>query len=412
MATRTMNIVLLFNGTGDDSKDKYVTNVVKMDHGLINDPEKNQITIYLDGIANDRQWHWLFRWFSYYTGFGAGWVEKQAYEQLKHKISEQLKELKEGDSIDFQITTSGFSRGAALARDFMNQFVIKKLRSDLSKTFSTSSFSIKPFAQLLYDTVSAFGIPINIPFFKKIGIFFQNIDLGFDFSIPNGVHAIHAVAINEKREAFKPKLVNYNGLVEEVWFASNHKGVGGGHEIPEGVQYMADEIPLRYLSKKAQALGLLFHEDFVEAHKLNSNDESPLGLLHDPELDDQFPNYVEPREIYVKENNEKSNRLPIIHQSVIDRIQSEPNYRPEGVLKLKSFYVLSYEGEKMIFDEAKINALFTDKALDADIIALSANDPTYLPGAMASRLKSHSSTTCEAETPAKRTGLKKVAEFR
>jgi hypothetical protein len=112
----------------------------------------------------------------------------------------------------------------------------------------------------VFDTVGALGIPIS--WFKR-----ENRDL-FEFHdvglSPKCDVSIHALAIDEHREAFeatlwrKPKFEKISSVTEQVWFAGAHSDVGGGYidertraSLPEPA---LDDITLDWMIKR-----LLFH---------------------------------------------------------------------------------------------------------------------------------------------------------
>lgn len=79
----------------------------------------------------------------------------------------------------------------------------------------------------VWDTVGAFGIPINI-----LGIPFARWNLFKDMHVAKNVkNAVHCVCMDETRNAYVPTLMNYKpGVVEEVWFPGVHSDVGGSYK--------------------------------------------------------------------------------------------------------------------------------------------------------------------------------------
>jgi uncharacterized protein (DUF2235 family) len=109
----------------------------------------------------------------------------------------------------------------------------------------------------VWDTVGALGIPIDgfrPPLLSRMWTF-------HDTKLSRYVrHAYHAIAIDERRQPFKPTLwVQDPGdgqVLEQVWFAGVHCDVGGGYADPS-----LSEIPLLWMVDKAAACGLAFRPD-------------------------------------------------------------------------------------------------------------------------------------------------------
>jgi uncharacterized protein (DUF2235 family) len=86
----------------------------------------------------------------------------------------------------------------------------------------------------VWDTVGALGIPRLLPFSIGLNKEYQFHDTALSRSVE---YARHAVAIDERRAAFKPTLWSnigafntpYGGTrVAQAWFPGDHGGVGGG----------------------------------------------------------------------------------------------------------------------------------------------------------------------------------------
>jgi uncharacterized protein (DUF2235 family) len=104
----------------------------------------------------------------------------------------------------------------------------------------------------VWDTVGAMGIPINGPWdwlvARRHG--FHNVKLGKHIR-----HACQALAIDEKRNAFKPVIWELEAggdqVLEQQWFAGVHSNVGGSYE-PDGLA----NIAFQWMASKAKANGL------------------------------------------------------------------------------------------------------------------------------------------------------------
>lgn len=141
---------------------------------------------------------------------------------------------------DTTIDIVGFSRGAAIALDFANLIKDKGIRDPETDRVMAADVQIRFLG--LWDVVGSFGIPFG----ERI---FQRLNVGHKLRVPKHVeYAYHALALDERRQSFRPtrQLNAY-----EVWFRGVHSDVGGGN----GNAGLAS-IALRWMLRKAQAAGL------------------------------------------------------------------------------------------------------------------------------------------------------------
>lgn len=357
-----IQIIVLFNGTSNDDTDPAVTNVVKMRDGLKKDD--TQFVIYRDGIGNDKEWRWyLPRLFAEITGFGGGWVMRHAYQDLHKTLTKAIQEgkIKQGDTLHFSV--GGFSRGAALARHFANHLV-RRITHEMNNRFKLA-VNIQLACEYLFDTVPSFGIPINFWILDKLfAIRNQEIDLGWNFSIPKNVKAYHTVAADDRLRAFTPHLINFEeNVTEEVWWDGDHSSIGGGHTPPTKDAHMGDENTLRYMVRHAMENGLRFDENFVQKYNIANTQNNPLGVVKTPTYSELPPTQRGPRTITVMEKDAPSERIPLIAESIIRRMQNDPNYRPENIKALQSFAVHKETGENEIYAPNQVRELW--KSLEA-----------------------------------------------
>ena len=136
----------------------------------------------------------------------------------------------------------GFSRGAALALEFVNR--VCEAGADVRFLG-------------LWDTVPSFGvaaIPLNI---------------GWDLDLPDNVHkCFHALALDERRIDFKlyrpdarVKDADQEGRLFEVWFRGVHSDVGGGNDCPG-----LSSIALNWMFLKAAKTGLPLDSTVVDGN--------------------------------------------------------------------------------------------------------------------------------------------------
>ncbi len=352
-----IQIIVLFNGTSNDDTDPAVTNVVKMRDGLKNDD--TQFVIYRDGIGNDKEWRWyLPRLFAEVTGYGGAWVMRHAHQELRETLTKAIQDgkIKQGDTLHFSV--GGFSRGAAIARHFANN-VKRRISHEMKNRFKLA-VNIELACEYLFDTVASFGIPINFWILDKLfGIRNQEIDYGWNFSIPENVKAVHAISADEARNAFTQHNIDYvENLTEETWWDGDHSSVGGGHTPPAKDTHMGDENPLRYMVRHAMKNGLRFEESFLQKHGIANTQNNPLGIIKTPTYEALPPTQRGPRKIAVMENGAPSNRSPLIAESIIRRMQNDPSYRPESVKALKAFAIFKESGEQEYYSANQVTALW------------------------------------------------------
>lgn len=367
---KNLNAVILFDGTSNDNQDEEPTNIVDIEKGLVQDHE--QFVIYRNGIGNDLEWNWLTRKFSQLTGVGGGWIMDGAYDQLLKRITESINGMNsDGDDltdtqINIKVSVGGFSRGAALARHFINAYIYGRLMVDVSKKWPNLNIELIPGCAMLFDTVPSFYIPINLWVLENIfGIKNQEIDPGWDFSIKHDFKVRHALALDEFRKAFTPRLVDdANNKAEEVWYTGSHSGGVGGGVKPENENAIrADDIPLVDMCRFAEANGLRFQEAFRDKHKFDWYGERPLGRIHAP-LHKNYPRtQVGVREVYKLENGKRSDALPTIHESTLKHMHEDNRYRPANLLALKAFNLEQFSGEQVHMTAEQLNG-YLDEPID------------------------------------------------
>lgn len=171
---------------------------------------------YIDGPGAR---HGPIGWF--FGHFGAG-----GKKRVREGLALVERKFAEGDP---DVDVVGFSRGASIALDFVNELADRQI----------------PVRFLgLWDVVGAFGIPINIGPFH-----FQSINVGWRLTLPPTVeHCFHAIALDERREAFR--VTRVPGAYE-VWFRGVHADVGGGNE-----NEALSNISLAWMLRKAAAVNV------------------------------------------------------------------------------------------------------------------------------------------------------------
>jgi hypothetical protein len=137
-----------------------------------------------------------------------------------------------GDTIDIDVV--GFSRGAAMARDFVNHVAMR----DSNGRWSEQGVCINLRFLGLWDTVAQFGA--------------NGIDNGsWRLAIPAAVGVTyHAVALNEHRTLF-PLESAHGVAVIERGFIGSHADIGGSNAEGD-----LSDISLVWMFEKARATGL------------------------------------------------------------------------------------------------------------------------------------------------------------
>lgn len=337
-AEQARNLLIFMDGTWNDENgrdnDGAVTNIYKLFSALSGTHEDKQVPhskttkkhlgLYFRGVGNDED---NIRSIGYYQGmFGAG--EKNIRD---HAYACICKYYQPGD----RISIFGFSRGAASARllaaklnkyglpaEISLKYKQKANKNTKQKEWQFSSYKSKKEKSLkvdvtflgIFDTVGAFGIPINLG-----PLNFQKINLFRDLTLsPNVQKAVHLVAIDESRDPFVPTLTNYSDRVEEVWMPGVHADVGGGYH--DG---LLGNISLAYMvskfKKATTALPVSFTNSLKKWTKYDlSADEFVIHYHGDGTMKDS-------RKLEVLKNEKESNSAVKIHESAF-KLQEQENF--------------------------------------------------------------------------------------
>ena len=323
-------ILVFLDGTWNDENghdgDGVTTNIFRLFGSIAGNLDTSNLpfvkthpehtALYFRGVGNDED-HGIVG--TFYGGiFGAG--EKRIRDNAYCEI---LRHYKRGD----RIVIIAFSRGAACARLLASKLEKHGIKRQLEVTYKKhfgENFFLK-YAHLdedhvevdvaflgLFDTVGAFGIPLNLP-----GLPFQKLNLFKNLELAKNVkQTVHCVAIDESREPFIPTLCNKAAHVDEVWFAGVHADIGGGYQYAElgkiALAYMVDRLntvmkntPISY-----DELELKKHTDYaLETDDIRMHYHGD-GIKH------------QPRDIYVSVNNQQSTYKPKVHHSVAKLLTS------------------------------------------------------------------------------------------
>ena len=192
------------------------------------------------------------------TGFGGRTFVRRALDKLKDNIER-------GDTT---IDVIGFSRGAALALDFVNEIAKGKAKLE-DGTIPTVRFLG------LFDCVPSFGVPIS------------PLNIGWDLDLPSNVEkCFHALALDERRGNFhlhRPKAsgVPQAGRLTEVWFRGVHSDIGGNGEKEDPPRGLSS-IALHWMATNGQACGLQFDQELVARNRALARAEARMLDNFDP----------------------------------------------------------------------------------------------------------------------------------
>jgi uncharacterized protein (DUF2235 family) len=314
-----------FDGTDNSPDDAYtsehsissITNVLKS-HLLLGGQLQHQ--------TNNAPTYLPHRSF-YYAGIGTygSWLEQKlnaafAIESghVANILSRALDDFKNHYTPSIkQIVLIGFSRGAALARRFA--------------ALITPLIERPIIIEAVIDTVAFIGWP-NLDTTQR-----PTTDVVFEHSntLPEGVHrALHLVALDEQRLAFRPTLINQDGRALEIWLSGVHSDVGGGYR-KDGIGDIALRILINWIEQQTKQncyqTTRLAKTQPPHWQPLLTFKPNHLGKIHYQQrrLNAWRDLTLAPRHCCVLENDQPNHTLsPHWHQSVTQRIRSNIGYFP------------------------------------------------------------------------------------
>ena len=327
-----------------------------------------------------------------------------AFKDLEKKYQEHQASKEDGDTL--RIFIFGFSRGAAIARIFAAQLGDSNRRQDgywatIARIFKIKSTTTarKPglhwaIIAWIYSAISQISAKIAPSSPAKsttsehevdfLGVFDTVAAMGAndlsvktrpasDVVLENGTmgatvkRAVHLVSLDEERLAFQPTLFNHDPeRILEVWFPGVHSDVGGGFWF-DGLsditlQFMLDQVRQRFPTTKIADPSSTEAEKRIDYKILNTSNENtkrpeitrddlaiyPIsyGKLH-PKIRPQklAQTTLHHRLLRVNENDEEStDKVPLLHYSVKDRFGKAPDYRPTA-LRNKRYRLVNEHGQ-------------------------------------------------------------------
>lgn len=333
-------LIFNFDGTGGEPRDaeqfssdhfkedSSISNILKL-HLLLGGkldnspttPFANQLSFYYQGIGT--------------KGSRLRRILNQALaprgDDVASILNQAMNDFKAHYQLGDTLLLTGFSRGGALARRFA-----KILEPLISNNVYICVF----------DTVASIGLSkISKATRSAEHVIFENHTIANNIS-----QALHCVALDEKRRAFEPTLMNHQNNITELWFAGAHSDIGGGY-YRDGLADICLRYALEWLIEQPLNISLLTSHD-IDYNALlpesNLVDQDDVTVIPDPLALSHQQNYfwfnpffkLVDRECYVLIDNEASNLEPLVHQSVATRINKLTSYRPESLKK--RHYKISY----------------------------------------------------------------------
>lgn len=305
------------------------TNIVKIARAVkpVDDKGISQIVYYDEGVGTHNRTDKILGGLS-----GIGIVDNilEAYRFLVHNFQP-------GD----EIYLFGFSRGAFTARSLSGLInaigllpknnaywlpegyeLYRKQANDNKLTNYRNEYnSVIPDIEAIcvWDTVGALGIPLGfIQELSRRKYAFHDTELSAN--VKNGFHAL---AIDEKREAFKPTLwskkAHNSQIMEQMWFSGVHSGIGGSYRN-DGLA----NCTLNWMVEMLTPLGLQFDKKYLSFFKSN-----PLGPMYESRkgMYRLLPKHIRP--MGTKKMHNES-----LYSGVHKRVKrKDPKYKPKNLIE-------------------------------------------------------------------------------
>jgi uncharacterized protein (DUF2235 family) len=326
-------IVVCLDGTGNQLKAKGNTNVVWLYEMLdLGDPSR-QIAYYDPGVGTfsaNGAWTPLARRVTKLAGLAVGMG-------LRTNLGEAYMYLMQHYEAGDKLFIFGFSRGAYSARALAGLLnVVGLLRPGSenlvpyavglytrNRDLSTDDWSqIHKFADAFSRKIDGrVGIPVEFmgvwDSVKAAGVLRWNLRWPYTRQIPNVATVRHAVSIDEKRRPYheyliEPRQGKQTPVIDEVWFAGVHSDVGGTFEDDPRLP----QITLKWMVDGALDAGLMLRTGAYRRSCAVGADHA-LGTVHRMGRVWGLLTY---RHRPVPDTAR-------VHQSVCDRIATEPAYR-------------------------------------------------------------------------------------
>ncbi|MGV2990407.1 phospholipase effector Tle1 domain-containing protein [Vibrio sp. E150_011] len=347
--------VFSFDGTGNEPADakQKVEGLVKQEDNNISNVLKLHLmmggNLFLEGEQYGKSQQNTINNCFYYQGVGTygGWLNRVINQGLapeRYNVAAILNKAKVDFNAHYQlgdeILVIGFSRGAALARRFVNI---------IGKEHSSQGEHTTPFVFLcVFDTVASIGLPdLNTRKRPAYDVVFEH---GCTLA-PTVKQAVHLVSLDEKRKAFQPTLMNHEARrVHEIWFLGAHSDVGGGYyrdglsdiALSHAIKWLEhmsrdNTCPsLRFILPSQASIDAACPESIkgmIGVDDLQRN-PNPMGKNHRQKRWPIIDNLtLHDRQCCVIQGDDINPSLrPLIHNSVAERVHRDDNYRSKSLL--------------------------------------------------------------------------------
>ena len=185
--------------------------------------------------------------------------------------------------------------------------------------------------EAVFDTVASIGWP-NLDATQR-----PQTDVVFEdgHTLPSGVKkALHLVALDEQRLAFRPTLINHDGRALEIWLPGVHSDVGGGYR-KDGMGDLALTLMIQWLEMELKQHCYRRAHPAVKAdpkwRPLLTLQPKYLGAIHYQQrlLPVWHDLTLAPRHscVLVKDQPSRTH-VPYWHPSVMQRIHADTGYFP------------------------------------------------------------------------------------
>ena len=319
------NVVVCFDGTGNQLKATGNTNVVRLFELLDLSDSSRQIAYYDPGVgtfSHPGAWTPVARRVSRVMGLALG-------SGLQANISEAYLFLMRNWEPGDRIYVFGFSRGAYTARalcGLLHKVGLLRPGAENLVPYAVAAYSRRHADFDLLDRFAALfswrpdaraSVPVQLlgiwDSVKAAGYLRWELKLPYTRELPNVVEVRHAVSIDEKRRPYGEYLLDeQRPQGEEVWFAGVHSDVGGTFEDDPRLSTIA----LRWVATAASEAGLLLDDDAFD-RECAVTSEHAAGTVHRMGRVWALLTY-------------RRRRLPhraLVHSSVAVRAGSDPAYR-------------------------------------------------------------------------------------
>jgi uncharacterized protein (DUF2235 family) len=297
---RARNLILCCDGTGNIWGNGHDTNVVKLVRLLEKDDQ--QLVCYDPGVGTTDNFPPVGFWNRVKENIrrivGLAFADG-VYDSIGRGYQFLVDNFRQGD----RICVFGFSRGAFVARSIagiVNEFGVVQVGARTLIALIVRTYFMKPggrasradksrgevAADIRRNFCSPAGSQAYVHFVgvwdtvASVGLLGLKIKTDTNVRTRNYEHVRHAVATNETRWKYSPRLYTDDGppvrpgqTYKQYWFNGCHSDVGGSY-----AEAALSDIALRWMVDEAAAPGVDLRFDPVAAEAIAGD---PNGLLHD-----------------------------------------------------------------------------------------------------------------------------------